>query len=1065
MPPTVAPSSPITTNSRVAAYCSPDGPEVFSGIVHGNQIWTPDPFDVDAVHPEARAAFHRLLDRASDAALPPHGKSLLLLGEAGSGKTHLMRAFRNAAHEDGSGYCGYLQMLSRSDNYPRYVLSYLIDSLEQPYRANDSTTGLARLARGLLDALDVIPDADRQKLCDDLLEPDEVAQLVFRFADIAVQCKQFAGIDINVLRAVLFLLPNDGRIRPKVLNWLRCEDLPEYDRKVLGGLVPRPGPEMPLRTIIGLGQLMRAVHSAALVLLVDQMDEMIELARGDANPGDQFRSAVNSLIDIADALPNAVVVIGCLEDLFGHAKQKGFLPRTKLDRLEHDPEPIRLTGKRAADEIRAILVRRLEVFFDAAGIEPDANNPIAPYTVTDLARLTGMRTRDVLEFFREHRERCVKAKTWVAPGISPPLPPPPPSTDFSRLWNDFLPTVKPLIVDEPKLADLLSWTISAASDEMPHGLIFSTDPDGRFVEIGVQSGTAVDKMLVAVCDKTSKGGHLGKQLDDTVKRAGEIPAVFVRSTDFPKAPGTDIAGQVAKLCVPVGRHRKAVVANTDWRAMVAFRTFEQQHRAATGFAEWRKAARPLATLPSLRKILELDRLEAAPAKPLPPSPPLPPAGKAKATAPPPAPANPPTPPVAPKPANTPLAFATTRSAVPTPITLEPKSLCRHAAFLGGPGSGKTTAALGIIEQLLLSSVPTVLLDRKGDLARYADPTAWTAPEPDANRSARRTQLRAALDVVLYTPGAVGGRPLAIPIVPPDLAQATTADREQISQFVAANLGIMMGYKSKGIDPKLVILQKAIEVLAAATAVTVSVNTLQRLVKDQDDALLTQFDGQYEDKYFRGLATDLYSLGAKHRRLLEGAESLDVDALLGRGAFAVPGKTRLTIINTQSLGDANTTDFWVSQFLIAVERWRVKNPAPDGVLQAVFLFDEADTYLPAVGKPATKGPMEGLLKRARSAGVGLFLATQSPGDFDYKCRDQVLTWCIGRVKEPVAINKLKPLLEAKPGATDKLADQRTGEFYLVRESDIQPVQVARNLIPTEQLPEDRILELARAGAPK
>src|SRR5688572_20397345 len=101
MPPVIAPPAPVTTDPRVTAYCAPDGPEVFSGIVHGCQIWTPDPFDVEAVHTEARTAFVRLLDRASDTDLPPHGKSLLLLGEAGSGKTHLMRAFRTTAHADG----------------------------------------------------------------------------------------------------------------------------------------------------------------------------------------------------------------------------------------------------------------------------------------------------------------------------------------------------------------------------------------------------------------------------------------------------------------------------------------------------------------------------------------------------------------------------------------------------------------------------------------------------------------------------------------------------------------------------------------------------------------------------------------------------------------------------------------------------------------------------------------------------------------------------------------------------------------------------------------------------
>jgi hypothetical protein len=65
---------------------------------------------------------------------PLSGKSLLLRGEAGSGKTHLMRAFRNEVHRDGTGYCGYLQMTTRTGNYARYILSNFIDALSQPYR-------------------------------------------------------------------------------------------------------------------------------------------------------------------------------------------------------------------------------------------------------------------------------------------------------------------------------------------------------------------------------------------------------------------------------------------------------------------------------------------------------------------------------------------------------------------------------------------------------------------------------------------------------------------------------------------------------------------------------------------------------------------------------------------------------------------------------------------------------------------------------------------------------------------------------------------------------------------
>lgn len=1059
MPPAVVQPRTTPADPRTAAFCSRSGPEVFSGIVHGAQIWTPDPFDVESIHASAREAFARLVNRASVPDLPPYGKTLLLLGESGSGKTHLMRAFRSAVHGRGDGYCGYMQMTSRSDNYARYVLSNVIDSLEQPYKRGQPETGLTRLAHGLLDALDMIPAEDRQRLCDDLIEPEDTARLVHRFADMAVQYPRFRQVDIDLIRAVLYTLPNDARVRSRILKWLRCEDLGKYDRELIGDLVPRPQPEMPLRTLTGLGRLIHAVHTAAFVLLVDQIEEVIDLDQREEEKGEVLRRMVNTLVDVMDGVPNAVVVVACLDDLF--CVGRNMLPKPKLDRLEHDPEPVFLTSKRTADEIADIVGRRLETVFEAAGVDTDPANPVAPYTRDDLKGLAGLRTRDVLDAVRMHRERCFAAEGWVRPEWSmPPPPPPPPSTDWEQRWNDFLAAYKaPVLDDEPALAQLLGYTIRAVSAEMPNGIHFGADPENRFVPIEVHGpNNSVDRLLAAVCDKSTRGGGLGKQIEDVAKKTGELPAVLIRSSDFPTDPKQKTTKGITALVAPKGKGRKVVVANADWRAMAAFREFHRKHHADPGFADWQKADRPLAELRAVHAILGLDALLALqPAKPAapPPAPPPPPAGLPKevAVAKPPAPA---------KSADTPVRLGRTRAAIPAEVDLRPKDLCRHAAFLGGPGSGKTTAALSIIEQLLLAGVPAVLLDRKGDLSKYADPDAWTAAEPDPDRAARRANLRSAVDIALFTPGSEAGRPLAIPVVPADLAQVPAADREQTAGYAANALGVMMGVKGRGADAKLVVLQRAIEVLAQAPDREVTVRALHELVRDQDDALVSVLDGM-DGKHFKALAQDLLVLAHKRGRLFSAGETLDVDALLGRGAAAVPGKTRLTVINTQALGDPWTTDFWVSQFLTAVDRWRAKNPAPDGALQAVFLFDEADQYLPAVRQPATKGPMESLLKRARSAGVGLFLATQSPGDFDYRCRDQVLTWLIGRVKEPVAIGKLKPMLEGKPGAADKLADQAAGQFYLVRESDVSPIAVDRNLIPTAQLPEDRILALARAGA--
>jgi hypothetical protein len=1062
--PTTPTTPTVLTDPRVTAFCKLDGPEVFSGIVHGNQIWTPDPFDVENIHADAREAFTRLLNRASSVDLPPHGTTLLLLGEAGSGKSHLMRAFRNGAHATGTGYCGYLQMTSRTDNYARYILSNLIDSLEQPYKDGHSETGLTRLARGILDLIQGIPREERSQLTDDpTLTPDETAKLVHRFAYMAVQDPRFRGIDIDVIRGVLFVLANDLRLHALALKWLRCEDLGRPDRELLGDLVPRPQLEMPLKTILDLGRLMRAVHEAALVLLVDQIEQVIDLDRHSQDRGEQFRFAINTLVDVADGLPNAVVVIGCLEDLFTEGRQH--LPKPKLDRIERDPDPVRLSSKRTEAEIADMIALRMEAIFDAAEAPSNPANPIAPYTSADLRGLVPFRPRDILDNLRRHRENCFKANGWVVPNWTEAVGPinPPSVEKLSQQWNDFHKAYKTPVLDETKLAELLAFTIEHTSGEMPNGTFFRVDPDGRFLQVEVnRPGNAVDKLLAALCDKSPKGGGLARQVQEVVKKVGDdIPAVVIRSTEFPKDSNQIASKELAKLTVPRGKGRRVVVVNSDWRAMAAFRDFQNNHHQNPGFSDWQRDDRPLAQLRSIHTILALEKLLTVPASTeAPATVQLPPAGIAK---------EPITsasivPPPLPEPAKAgPIRLGVTRSAIPATVELVPADLRRHIAFLGGSGSGKTTAALTVIEQLLLAGIPAVLLDRKGDLAQYADPAIWTAPEADAERAARRARLRAAIDVQLYTPGAEAGRPLSIPVVPSDLSTLSSADQGQIAEYAAASLGIILGYKGRNPDPKLVILQKAIEVLARVPGASVTVKGVRQLIFDRDDSLTSEVDG-YDDKHYKKLAEDLLTLAHQRRRLLEGGNPLDVDLLLGRGAYAVPGKTRLTIINTQFLGDPTTTEFWVAQFLLSVDRWRAKNPAPDGVLQAVFLFDEADQYLPAIGKPATKGPMESLLKRGRSAGLGIFLATQSPGDFDYRCRDQITTWLVGKVKEPRALEKLKPVFEAvRSDALVKLPGQEIGQFFLVREAEIAPVRVDRNLIRTTQLSEDRILTVARQSS--
>ena len=1054
---TSSPNLQVADAARLAAFCDGHGPEVFGAIVHGSMIWKSDPFDVESIHADARAAFSRVLHKAATPSAT--GKSLLLLGDAGSGKTHLMRAFRNEAHSSGTGYCGYLQMTARADNYARYVLSNVIDALEQPYQYPQPMTGFGRLARGLIDRLDVISGEERRILCDEIVDPAQLAGHVHHICDFVVQYPEFQGVDLDLIRALLYLLSHDGRIRPRVLKWLRCENLSRADSEMLGGLEPRPQDEMPLRTLVGLGRVMGILHQAAFVLCVDQLEETIDQLpkEGEETRWHFLRQAINVLIDIADACPNAVVVVACLADLFEAGRHH--LPMPKLDRLQRDPDPVRLKSQRSLDEISNMLGRRLAFLYDELDESATGEETIFPFRREHLQTLGNLRTRDVLDHFRQHHERCIRAGQWVEPEGFAPLQetPKPLPLQMEQAWNDALSTFEmPTLDDEGQVTELLGWAIAAVSGEMPYGTRFDVQPSGPDWHVEVhRQGNATDTLLVAVCNRKAHGGGLEKQLTALAQRARETRVVVARTAPFPSDPNTKIAKQLAMLMEPKGRWRRQEIQNSDLRHLAAFRQFHAEHRADADFGAWQIDRRPLSGIKAIRGILGLDQLQEQAALVVEKLPPLSPATNPVVAL---AKIDPP------RVVDGALQLGVTRGMTANPVAVPIRDLTQHTAFLGGSGSGKTTAALCLIEQLLAQGVPVVLLDRKGDLCRYADPAAWTVSSPADPEGSRRADLRAKIDIALFTPNNAQGRPLTLGLTPPGMRLLPSTDREQIAQSAASGLARMMGYGRKPNDPKQAILAKAIELLGISSDEKITLNQVKRLISDRDDALCSELEA-FDDRHYKKLGEDLLTLTLRHNRLLDdpAAEELDLNLLLGLGQFSRTGKTRLTIVSTQFLTDAAVVDFWVAQFLVAIDQWSSKHPAPDR-LQAVFLFDEADQYLPAVRQPATKAPMENLLRRARSRGIGLMLATQSPGDLDYKCRDQIKTWLIGRIKEKVAIDKLRPMLEAAPGdIASRLPGQSTGEFYLAREKEVTAIKTNQSLIATAQVAEERIAELAKQSS--
>jgi hypothetical protein len=107
----------------------------------------------------------------------------------------------------------------------------------------------------------------------------------------------------------------------------------------------------------------------------------------------------------------------------------------------------------------------------------------------------------------------------------------------------------------------------------------------------------------------------------------------------------------------------------------------------------------------------------------------------------------------------------------------------------------------------------------------------------------------------------------------------------------------------------------------------------------------------------------------------------------------------------------------------------------------------------------------LLRRARSGGLGILLASQNTGDFDYKARDNINTWCVGKIAQDRAIEKMRNLLAGYPNVATRLAGQGTGSFFLLNPTLVpttRELRANRSIMNTEQLPDHEIAALARTG---
>jgi hypothetical protein len=365
-----------------------------------------------------------------------------------------------------------------------------------------------------------------------------------------------------------------------------------------------------------------------------------------------------------------------------------------------------------------------------------------------------------------------------------------------------------------------------------------------------------------------------------------------------------------------------------------------------------------------------------------------------------------------------------------PLELPEDALLRHAVSLGASGSGKTVAMKAICEEAARHGIPVIAVDPQGDLASLG----LFAPREAAIAKGCPAEVydgyRERAEVVVWTPASTDGVPIA---VNPLRARFDGADAETVTKALTGQAEAICGLLEISSKSAVAFLHTVLEYLYREKIELADFGDLARFLGKMPKRL----QEEVQDLAKGGLVDDLERalkvamVGARGLLFRLGAP-IDVDLLLGRRE-GTPGKARVSVIYLNTLGSQEEKDFFVQMLVAALYQWMLRRPSEK--LQALFYIDEVAPYLPPVRKPACKEALQILLKQSRKYGIGCLLASQNPGDIDYKALSQVSTWNLGRVLVKQDLKKVEKFFQAlapvsAPKVMKRLPGLAAGEFEML-----------------------------------
>jgi len=971
-----------------------------------DHVWRDSPYHVDGLHTDVLAAIDvGVRDAAASDGPSPIG--LVLQGQKGVGKTHLLGLVRRQAHR-ARGYF-FLNDLTAGDAFWENTAEALRRGLARPDESGVSQleSFLRRVClRAGVDAGAVLNGRGLTR--DDV----EVFVDAVRGLDrqVALECADTA-------RALVLYASEDTKA-----NYVGDDYLGGFEESKSGdrrkwGIRPKPKPALTL--VQDITRLLAL--TGPIVVAVDQLDTL--LARSALKTQQTGNTAEDDLLvaQIADGLMRlrevtrrTVTVLACLPGTWNQIKTKA--ADTVPDRFRESLTLGRVTD---ADLGRALVAKRLGVAYQAMGfVPPHPTWPVAPSAFE--GTWDEWTPRQLLQHIGAHIDICVRSgqvrelTTFDDQAPRPvELPRPAPQPDrFAQLdtWFEELRSA----------ADPASLLDQHTEDKVMPGLL-SAALRGWITEVG-------DDNMEWVCENQNGRGDLHAWLTRTVDEASDLQEHWAFRTISAPHPLSVLhrfrkAKSAAGLRQGTENRHLVIIRNPKWsngvktqQELKAFkaaggrslklsdsdvRTFwaldKMFVKGGTELHEWLVDRRPAGRSELLSAVLPEVSAEHGSDETHPP------------------------------PGDGEITLGTVLG-TGEPVRVDLAGLRKHAVVFAGSGSGKTVLLRRIVEECALLGVSAIVLDPNNDLARLGDP--WPDPPlawgPDDAELAKR--YLAETDVVVWTPGRATGRPLAFQPLP-DFAGVLDDEDEFGAAVEVAVATLAPQVRLTGSTVKatigLAVLRQA--VIHHARTGSRSLPALIEVLADLPVGVSTLNDGR---RVAADLAEALKAAMVNDPLFAGGGEPVDPGVLLTPGEGK---RARVSVISFVGLPAEEQRQNFVNQLQMELFAWIKRNPAGDRPLGALFVMDEAQTLAASGTLTASTRSTIVLASQARKYGLGLLFATQAPKGLHNQVVGNAMTQFFGRLNSPAQIAAANELARAKGSPVADISRLERAQFYVAGES--------------------------------